>query len=156
MFYRQVFSDSQDIEIKEDAEAPLIPQKLVLTEFFKDSVKTGEIRIENGADGTYILFDCDCIDALPYCRAQCCALKGTYVFDEELTAKNLPVEVDLSSGQFTMKRDADGFCSCLSRTTRRCEIYDDRPRTCQDFHCTRGADVRGWKLANHVHRQSMI
>ncbi|HEY9652973.1 MAG TPA: YkgJ family cysteine cluster protein, partial [Coleofasciculaceae cyanobacterium] len=117
---------------------------------------SGEIRLELGADGVYLQFDCDCLDALPYCQAQCCALKGTGVAPEELQAIAYPVEWDRDTELAVMQRDADGFCTCLDRQTRRCGIYKDRPQTCQNFHCTRGAHVRGWKLANSVYRQSMI
>lgn len=155
MFYRKVCESAEDIDFI-NSEAPSIPRKTIIREFTKDGEKTGEIRIEDGADGTYLLFDCDCLDALPYCRAQCCGLRGTFVFDDELELKNLPVETDPGSNQFVMKRDSDGLCSCLDRQSKHCLIYDDRPRTCQQFHCTRGADVRGWKLSNYVHRQSMM
>lgn len=136
---------------------PAVSRQTVLKEFFKDGTKTGEIRLELGADGVWLQFDCDCIDALPYCQAQCCALIGTAVLPEELLQFNYPVDVQLNSEtEITMQRSADGFCKCLNRETRTCGIYDHRPETCKDFHCTRGADVRGWKLSNRVHRQSFL
>lgn len=131
------------------SDQPDCPRKVVIKE-----VESGEIRLEVGADGTFLLFDCECTDALPYCKAQCCGLVGTIVFQDELDDKLLPVELDGES--LVLTRDADGFCSCLDRRTRLCGIYPDRPRTCQNFHCTRGAHQRGWKLANRVHRQSML
>lgn len=126
-----------------------VPRKQILVE-----VSSGEISIETGADGAYLLFNCDCIDALPYCKAQCCALLGTTVELEELEILDDLVELDYS-GTPVMKRDADGFCACLNRDTRTCSIYEQRPQTCRQFHCTKGAEMRGWKLSNIVHRQNV-
>jgi Putative zinc- or iron-chelating domain len=137
---------------------PFIPQRSVLKEFFdEDGDKSGEIRLELGADGTWLQFDCNCLDALPYCQAQCCALLGTTVQPQELDNFDYPVDFSIEGNGYTatMQRDADGFCTCLNKYTRTCEIYENRPQTCKQFHCTRGADVRGFKLANHVNRQSI-
>jgi len=136
---------------------PTIPRYQVLKEFFDSNGKSGEIRLELGADGVWLQFDCDCTDALPYCQAQCCALIGTAVLPEELSKFDYPVDYSPEdSTPFTMQRDADGFCKCLDRTSRTCSIYENRPQTCQAFHCTRGASVRGFKLSNRVTRQSVL
>ncbi len=127
-----------------------IPRKTIIAEF-----PSGEIRIENGADGAWILFDCDCLDALPYCRAQCCALRGTCVQQEEQDYANYESYLDPILGLRVLKRDADGFCYALNRETKTCNIYENRPQTCRDFHCTRGVNMRGFKLSNSVNRQSI-
>lgn len=136
-----------------EAAVQIIPRKQVLKSF-----PNGEISLELGADGVYLRFDCDCLDALPYCQAQCCAMPGTVVFEEEAEEKGLRdlVEIDFSMNELVMVRDSDGFCGCLNRETRLCEIYGNRPDTCKRFHCTRGADARGWKLPNRLQRQSNI
>ena len=128
---------------------PEVPRKQLIAK-----VSSGEIRIEAGADGAYLLFDCDCLDALPYCKAQCCALRGTTVDPDEYNSGKYEAEWDEGFEIMVLKRDADGYCCYLNRKTRTCGIYEDRPRTCQDFHCTRGANQRGWKLSNVVSRQS--
>jgi len=130
------------------ADFPEIPRKQVIASF-----PSGEIRIETGADGAWLLFDCDCTDALPYCKAQCCALKGTSLHPEE-EALNYDAVWDEMTNTMVLRRDADGFCTYLDRSTRRCEIYVQRPQTCRDFHCSRGGPMRGFKLSNAVHRQS--
>lgn len=133
-------------------EAPYIPRVTVIAQF-----KDGEIRIERGADGAYLLFDCNCIDALPFCHAQCCSLKGIILTEEEEDLKQTyPMVWNEAMNMYEMRRDADGYCTCLDRETRRCGIYEDRPTTCQQFHCTRGIGMRGWKLPNQIHRQSMV
>ncbi|HLO48490.1 MAG TPA: YkgJ family cysteine cluster protein [Kamptonema sp.] len=134
---------------------PEIPHRQILKEFFDDNGKSGEIRLELGSDGVWLQFDCDCKDALPYCQAQCCALVGTAVLQQELEKFDYPVDYNPGSDlPFTMQRGADGFCNCLDRKSRTCTIYGNHPQTCKAFHCTRGADVRGFKLPNHVLRQA--
>lgn len=118
-------------------------------------VPSGEIRIERGADGAYLLFDADCLDALPYCKAQCCALRGTIVSEEEVERANLQAEWDHRTQELVIRRDSDGYCTHLDRKNTTCSVYENRPNVCRAFHCTRGSDVRGFKLSNQVHRQSM-
>lgn len=128
---------------------PDIPRKVVLK-----TLPSGEIRLDQGADGIYLQFDCDCLDALPYCQAQCCALRGVEVLADDNEDFDYPVEFDHLLNTFVLKKDADGFCQCLERRTRTCGIYENRPQTCQQFHCTRGVLVRGWKLPNAVRMMS--
>lgn len=126
----------------------LIPRRVVIAK-----VRSGEVAIERGADGVYLRFDCDCLDALPYCQAQCCALKGTVVHEFD-KVKDEFLDIDETMDALVMKRDSDGYCTCLDRDTRLCTINDHKPQTCRAFHCTRGANMRGWKLSNAVYRQS--
>ncbi len=84
------------------------------------SLPSGEIRIEDGADGAWILFDCDCLDALPFCRAQCCYLIGTVVTEEEADKANIEAYWDERMKGLVIKRDADGGCPKLCRETRTC------------------------------------
>lgn len=130
-------------------EYPEIPRVTVLVE-----LPDGNIRIEWGADGTWLLFDAPCLQALPYCKAQCCALRGTVVFPDEMEKNAYEAYWNGEEGGLVLKRDADGACTYLDRPTRLCQIYEERPRTCQDFHCTRDAQARGWKLPNAVFRHS--
>jgi hypothetical protein len=142
-------NSTQLMTVKKVDKPEPIPRQVVLKE-----VPSGQIRIEDGADGTYLLFDCECLDALPYCRAQCCALRGTIITPEEYHSEKYQAYWDEGVNGMVLKRDADGFCYCLDRENKRCNIYEDRPKVCRNFHCTRDANARGWKLANHVHRQN--
>lgn len=150
----QVWGEAPDrstkaLRIDDFSDFPDIPRRFVLR-----TVPSGEIAIEQGADGIFLRFDCDCTHALPVCQAQCCALPGTVVFSNELSELDYPVEWDESINNFVLRRDSDGFCHCLDKNKRLCTIYKDRPHTCREFHCTRGADQRGWKIPNSVCRQS--
>lgn len=138
---------------KIEEKVPNIPYRQTLKE-----VSSGEIRIERGADGAYLLFDCECLDALPYCHAQCCALRGIAVFPEQegFELDNPPYNLVYNDelNFWEMQKGADGYCNCLDRETRRCGVYEDRPMTCKEFHCTRGVGMRGWKLPNVMTRHS--
>ena len=142
-------NSNQLATIEEAEQVESIPRKVILRE-----VPSGEIRIEDGADGAYLLFDCECLDALPYCRAQCCGLRGTIISPEEYHSNKYEAHWDEGVNGMVLKRDADGFCSCLDRETKRCNIYEERPNVCKNFHCTRDAMARGWKLNNSVSRQN--
>ena len=133
-----------------------IPRVTVIQEFKDEQGEcTGQITSQSGADGAWIQFDCECTDALPICRAQCCSLRGTFLTDEEAMSGEYDCFTDPQSGIAQLRRDADGACTYLDRNTRQCSIYETRPNTCRQFHCTRGADVRGWKLSNGVARHSI-
>ncbi|GGA47334.1 YkgJ family cysteine cluster protein [Okeania sp. KiyG1] len=92
---------------------------------------------------------------MPYCRAQCCGLKGICVAPEEQEYAKYESYFDHQIGALVLKRDADGMCYALDRQMKTCTIYENRPQVCRDFHCTRGADMRGFKLSNKVNRQSV-
>lgn len=128
---------------------PKVSRKITLV-----NVPSGEIRLEQGGNGLFLMFDCDCLDALPYCQAQCCGLQGISLERADEIRLSQFIEWDDELGEPVMKRDADAFCTCLDRETRTCQVYSDRPLTCREFHCTRGASVRGWKLSNSVHLQA--
>jgi len=119
------------------------------------TVPSGVIAIEIGADGTFLRFDCECEDAIPYCKAACCSLPGIAVNkNEEAEVRNaasklqkgLPILERDSESVLQMVKGSDGACNALCRSTRSCKIYSERPATCKDFHCTTGEDMRGWRL----------
>lgn len=127
-------------------DAPSVPRKTVLVE-----LPSGEIRTEFGADGLYLVFDADCKDALPYCKAQCCGLKGTVVTGEEASTLSGLTSYNPIDENIEMKRECDGFCIALDRDKRLCSVYEQRPNTCREFHCSRGLQ-RGWKIPNGISR----
>lgn len=115
---------------------------------------SGNIRLELGADGVYLLFDADCLDCLPYCKAQCCSLHGIEIDEDEIDSLQDVATIVWNEvlDAYELKRDADGFCNCLNRETRRCNVYEQRPFTCRQFHCTRNAYSRGFKLPCNIER----
>ncbi|MFB2880873.1 YkgJ family cysteine cluster protein [Floridanema aerugineum] len=138
---------------------PEIDRTTIIKEF-----PSGQIRLEAGSDGLFLVFDLDCLDALPYCKAHCCGHIGTVVLDEEVDDLNslsqilekrlLTYNHYIDKNRYEMKRDCDGLCAALDRKTRTCEIYENRPRTCRVFHCSRGLN-RGFRLMS-VSRQKEL
>lgn len=136
------------------AKSPSLPLKTLPLRTVLRTVPSGEIALEVGADGVYLQFACDCLDALPFCHAACCCLPGLVVKSTE--RELLPTDIEQSlqenpDGELELPRRADGWCRCNSPETRGCAIYSNRPGTCRDFHCTRGVDMRGWRLDIHRH-----
>lgn len=137
-----------------------VPHRAVIKE-----VPSGQIVMEVGADGVFLRFECECVDALPYCKSACCALHGIDVEEDEIdqveraaSAQNLyncddpnrkfqlPVVIRNDDDEPTMRRGSDSWCVAIDRKTKACRIYEDRPKTCRDFHCTNAAGMRGWRL----------
>lgn len=144
--------EASPVKRRDYSQEPEIPRKTVVA-----TVPSGEIRTEKGADGTWLLFDCDCLDALPICKAHCCSLKGIIITPEEYASGIYDEAIwNQRDKVVELHHDSDGACAYLCRRTCKCEIYEDRPSTCQDFHCTRGEGMRGWKMSNGVFRLSTI
>lgn len=145
------FLDEQGLLIPKEFNPEIyheVPRRTTLV-----TVPSGEIALESGADGVWLQFDCECVDALPYCKAHCCTLTGIQLTQEEADSEMYVAYPD-TEGNVNLKRCADNYCTYNDRKTRLCSIYEHRPNTCQTFHCTRGGDVRGWKLSNGVQRLS--
>lgn len=141
-------------------------KKLTLAEVFDHvesrtvlkKVPSGQIVSENGGDGVFLRFECSCDDALPFCKATCCSLYGTIVQPHEVEQfKELgladTVQYDPATCTWIMARSSTGYCRQNDPETRRCKIYENRPATCQEFHCTQHASARGWQL--HFIRQTL-
>lgn len=109
---------------------------------------SGPIAIEAGAGGTYLRFECSCEDAIPYCKAACCALPGIAVTKEErkVLKKLGATFVKDEDGGWELERRSNDYCVMNDPQTRACTVYESRPETCVAFHCTRGPSMRGWKL----------
>lgn len=122
-----------------DKEFTAIRKEIVLKEF-----DSGKITLEEGGDGIYLRFDCDCLDALLYCRASCCALPGISITAKELLGGLYDYQD--ADGTAELTRRADGYCVYNSPKDHRCVIYKNRPGTCSSFHCTKGPNMRGWRL----------
>jgi hypothetical protein len=105
-------------------------------------VASGTIDLEAGGDGVYLQFNCDCADALPYCKARCCSINGILLNDAEARSGLFEASGDPPE----LKRCADGYCCYNDRGSRSCTVYEQRPVTCRDFHCSRGPLMRGWRL----------
>jgi hypothetical protein len=121
-----------------------LPMAANRTRITLHTVPSGEIALETGADGLFLLFDCACQDAMPFCHGNCCTLHGLDLSTEEVQAGKYEM-IDTDRGP-QLKRGADGRCVYQDRYSFACSIWGEKPKLCHDFHCTRGPYMRGWKL----------
>jgi len=80
----------------------------------------------------------DCDARFPLCKARCCRL------NVELTAQDIEddhLRFDLAE-PYILRKEADGYCTYIDRSTLFCTNYEKRPATCRQFDC-RG-DKRIW------------
>lgn len=64
------------------------------------------------------------------CKAVCCRMQVLLIGDDAVP--EAMVEWAEWGGQ-VMRREDDGWCTALDRTTMRCTIYANRPQICRDF-----------------------
>ena len=124
-----------------------VPVRVVLA-----ATKTGRIELETGADGVYLRFDGPCDEMIPFCKSACCALPGIDVSQAE-KREDPNLRTQEGPDGLVMQRAATGWCVENHPDTKLCAIYTDRPQTCRDFHCTRGDEMRGWRLDLVRHKE---
>jgi Fe-S-cluster containining protein len=102
-------------------------------------------RVLNGA----AFFNGVCDECRPFCAAVCCrgysfvsltdeeAKSGRFVFKQASDSCNCDVcsKMRELGIRYSLLRLADGSCFYLDGT-RKCSIYDDRPKTCKNYSCT--------------------
>jgi Fe-S-cluster containining protein len=79
----------------------------------------------------------DCKDRLEHCRSVCCTFQFALT-KKEVRAKKL---IHNPERPFFIKRDKDGYCPHLERTTLRCSVWPDRPARCRKFDCRTDPEV---------------
>lgn len=72
------------------------------------------------------------------CKAVCCRLQVILIGDPDV-----PESMTEQSewGGDVMRRESDGWCTALDRTTMRCTIYAQRPQVCRDYEMGGGECV---------------
>lgn len=81
----------------------------------------------------------DCAALLPLCKAKCCRLWFP------LTRQDLDEGVVRWDHErpYSIRREADGWCTHLDRAGGGCGVYAQRPAACRAFDCRR--DPRIWR-----------
>ncbi len=79
----------------------------------------------------------DCASRLHLCYARCCTLQVT--LSEDDLANGLLWELQ---EPYLMRREVDGWCTYLDRTTAGCTNYELRPYECRVYDCRQ--DPRIW------------
>ena len=103
------------------------------------AVQSGLIQISFNGVLNRIEFNCNCMDALSICGAQCCRTRSGYSVELE------PDEVDRFQsaphptrlGTQILKKSNDGLrCWYLDDERGLCTIYERRPLMCRQWHCS--------------------
>jgi hypothetical protein len=100
-----------------------------------------ELVLVQGAFLT-LQFNCDCMDALPYCKALCCRMRsGVNVLldpDEIGKFKSKPYR-----GNYILQSNPEtDACAHLSAKCE-CTVHQDKPRMCRAWHCSPGGKGEG-------------
>jgi len=111
-------------------------------------VPSGKIELVwNGVFST-LQFNCECMDALPYCKAMCCRLRQgfTVVLKEDEIGKYKSRPYPKSPDFQVLERSADGNSCCyLDEEKSLCTIHGHHPEMCVVFHCSPGGKGEGIK-----------
>lgn len=81
----------------------------------------------------------DCENRIALCRGACCRLSFA------LTVQDLEegrVKWDLGR-PYMIRHDEDGYCHHVERTSKRCQVYENRPVICRGYDCRK--DTRIWE-----------
>jgi Fe-S-cluster containining protein len=81
----------------------------------------------------------DCESRMALCRGACCRLSFA------LTVQDLEegrVKWDLGR-PYMIRHDEDGYCHHVERTSKRCQVYANRPVVCRAYDCRK--DKRIWE-----------
>lgn len=81
----------------------------------------------------------DCENRIAQCRGACCRLSFA------LTVQDLEegrVKWDLGR-PYMIRHDEDGYCHHVERTSKRCQVYSNRPVVCRAYDCRK--DKRIWE-----------
>jgi Fe-S-cluster containining protein len=102
-------------------------------------VPSGKIELVwNGVYST-LQFNCDCMDAIPFCKAMCCRLRQGFTVllkaGEVSKYKNRPFPQDPQLR--VLQRSEDGnSCYYLDSEKSLCTIHGDHPEMCRVYHCS--------------------
>jgi len=81
--------------------------------------------------------DVDCESRLGRCRAKCCTF--TFALTKEEVKKGHVIHNP--ERPFFIKREEDGYCPHLERSSLQCGIWEDRPLRCRRYDCTEDPQV---------------
>lgn len=120
-------------------------------------VPSGSIDLVFDGRQLIVEFNCECMDALPWCKAACCRYRPFYnvaLKDDEIDKfENVaPDEGSTHTSGMRVLKHINGHCAYLNDDSL-CSVHNDKPCVCKRWHCspnggdsnveTRGA---GWVL----------
>lgn len=82
-------------------------------------------------------YNCDCLDALPWCKGACCRYRPFYnigLEPEEIGKFDaIPHPED---DKVQILKHVDGHCVYLDGESSLCGVHDDKPCICKKWHCS--------------------
>lgn len=98
------------------------------------------VAIDTGGDKYAAeAIDIPCAELIPLCEGRCCSFSfalSTQDLDEGV------IRFDYGKPYEIRQRSSDGYCVHNDPTTRTCEAFAQRPRTCRTYDCRN--DKRVW------------
>ncbi len=91
-----------------------------------------------GAPGALPPVLVDCAQRYTACRAACCTIYDVYLTEAEVRGGQYRWDLERP---YRLERRADGSCTYLDSTTRRCTIWERRPTVCRGYSCARDANI---------------
>lgn len=92
-------------------------------------------------------FNCECKDALPYCKAVCCRHRPYYNIalepgEEGKFDKTIPNPMDST---IQLLGHSGSNCAYLNQSCQ-CSVHSDKPKICQKWHCSPGGKGEGIEI----------
>jgi len=118
--------------------------EVVLSEDDRVLMKMLERLMEQGLGAVYadeddteepVLIDCE--GRKECCRAICCSF--VFALTKEEVQKGI-IRWNPKRPYF-IARDDDGYCPHLDRTSLRCTIWEERPKRCQRYDCSKELNI---------------
>jgi hypothetical protein len=101
-------------------------------------LSSGNIELTSNNQGEPIIqFNCECEDALPYCKAMCCKGRPTYNVLVSPDRKDLCPEPHPDDNDLMILPTEGNCCKYLSNNNM-CSVHDNKPKDCMNWHCSPG------------------
>jgi Fe-S-cluster containining protein len=112
----------------------------------QESIARGEmvgtgvaLRIDEPEMSAQPFVEVNCGERMHVCHSICCKLDFPLTAEEVETGA---VRWDLGR-PYSIRHEADGYCTHRNRATGACGVYENRPAICRGYSCAR--DSRIWK-----------
>jgi hypothetical protein len=93
---------------------------------------------------TVLQFNCECVDALPYCKANCCrARSGLNVVLQPDEVGKFQSRLIKSSGLHVLPGTAQTDACVYLSEENKCNVHTDKPKMCGAWHCSPGGKGEG-------------
>ena len=82
-------------------------------------------------------FNCDCMDALPMCKAACCRYRPYYnIALEPDEIEKFKSELHPEDPETHILQQVEGHCVYLDGESSLCEVHETKPCICKKWYCS--------------------